>query len=267
LEGVIGTDPEFVMVSRRTRRIIAPHGVIHDPDPHNNRGQAAAIGVDGNRATSSIELRPGISDSGEELVNRMSDLMRSLRNHYHPPSVAYVAGAWVEPEPLGGHIHLGFPAVEWGDPRYGETVWRVYETIQGWKEMTEALNRNLFDDASLRARVRWARDQGRDFADSMSIRPHRLEEALVDGHVEYRYPPSWMMTPEAAYCYLGGAEVIMKHAFNMQHGVKVDWEEFVSRMFKDDGLRPESGLSLADAYKVAIKYTDTQQDIMDHWTE
>jgi hypothetical protein len=99
---VLGTDPEFVAVYRKTGKIRPAKHIISDDNKIN------AVGLDGQRTTASIELRPGISHSGEVLVDRMAYLLGRLRDHYHPPAIAYRSGAWVAPEPLGGHIHISW---------------------------------------------------------------------------------------------------------------------------------------------------------------
>lgn len=264
----LGTDPEAVLVVAKTGKIRRPHDIIEDRDPHSDQRPlgANAIGVDGNRETSSIELRPGVSSSGEDLVNRLADLIGLLASHYRPKGIVYRAGAYVDPEPLGGHIHLSWPETKPWTQSYSTTIWRVLETIAGWTEMANYLAPKLFPTAELDARILWARNNHRDFAGPASVRPATLDAAMQKSHIEYRYPPSWLMTPEAAYCFLGGAEQIATETFhNIGVGERIDWPKYVARMFADPGAAPEHGGNLVDALRVASKYS-TAVNFVENWT-
>jgi hypothetical protein len=253
-----GADPEFVAVALKTGKIVRPHNVINDPDPHGREGMATAIGVDGARETSSIELRPGISESGEDLVNRMADLIQQLVKHWKPKSIGYRAGAWVAPEPLGGHIHLGWNNVGvFGTRAYNNRSWQVTEVLSGWQVMNNQLVRALFVDAEVQERMRYATRNRLDYGMPLATRPQGgIPAAMLENHIEFRCPPSWLHTPEAAYCFLGGAEMIAKEVFVGKIGQEWDWDSYVRRMFSDPGCSPPNSPPLSEAYRVAQKYVN-----------
>ncbi len=255
----LGTDPEAVFVIKKTGTIRSPSDIIYDPDPHDVHGKATAVGKDGDRPTSSFELRPGRSDSGEVLVNRLADLIFKLHRHYHPAGVAYRAGAYYHPEPLGGHIHLSWPDTGgvFGN-LYTDMLWRVCEILKGFRASADFMMPKLFKEEQLVSRVEWARAQKRDFAFGLSIRPGTLDAVMKEAHVEYRYPPSWLDTPEAAYCFLGGAEFIVREVLDTPVGKARDWSAFAERMFTDAGMAPPNSPSLATALKVATRFAGSE---------
>lgn len=261
----LGTDPEALLVIRKSARIRSPMGIIHDPDPHDERGRATAIGRDGDRDTSSFELRPGRSQSGLELVNRMGDLLTRLHKHYHPNGIAYKAGAYWAPEPLGGHIHWSWQQTGpiLGD-KYANRLWQVVEAIKGFSAMSDHLIPYLFDAAQVKERANYAMNHRRDFGSSTSTRPTGLEAAMREAHIEYRYPPSWLDCPEAAYCFLGGAEFIVRDVMTAQIGKSRDWKKFVAEMYSDQAIAPPGSPSLAEAFNVAKRFV-AQDDFVTNW--
>lgn len=265
---VIGTDPEFVLVSKRNGKIRTPHDIVGEPDPHGRRSMPQGIGVDGDRPTASIEFRPGVSSSGEDLVNRIGDFIGMFRDHYNPPGIGLKAGAWAAPEPLGGHIHLGWDdSGTWGSALYNDKLWQVGEVIRGWQAKSDYLIPYLFSSKEVLARTKYANEHGLDYALKMSTRPQGgLQAAMTENHIEFRYPPSWLTTPEAAYCFLGGAEVIAKAVFNNPVGTRWDWPRFVEQMYSDPGLSPEHCAPLPGAFEVAKQYI-TVPDFGEHWSE
>lgn len=253
-EFALGADPEALLVIKRTGKIRSPQDIIYDPDPHDEIGKAAGIGKDGDRPTSSFELRPGRSTSGLVLVNRCADLISKLHKHYHPPGIVYRAGAFLEPEPLGGHIHLSWPKT--GDlfsRDAANRMWQVCEILKGFRTMTDFLIPSLFKAEEIQQRVAWAVKHGRDFASSVSMRPSSLEQIMGKAHVEYRYPPSWLDSPEAAYCFLGGAEIIVREVMSSSVGKAPNWSEYCRNMFVE-GMSPPGSPSLADALRVATEF-------------
>lgn len=278
MEFFLGADPEFVMVSAKTGRIRSPHDIVLDPRDRHELG--SAIGTDGLRQTSSLELRPGKSKSGEELVNRMADLLGRLAAHYHPKSICYRAGAYVAPEPLGGHIHLswhypppektkdGYPfPIHLPDAEYSDTVWRGLEWIRAMAVLTNILVPKIFDPVEVRGRITYASEHRSDFAFPYTVRPQGGIPAWIQaGHIEYRYPPSWLATPEAAYCFLGGAEIITRKIFSDPVGAVTDWEALLTGLFRDPKASPMGYIPLADALTVAERHVKIP-DIIDAWKE
>ena len=265
-EFLLGADPEFGIKNRRNGRSRTARDVIHDPDPHSQKVLGAAIGLDGDRPTASLELRPGTSMSGEELVHRMGDLIVKLRNHYHPPGIAYISGPWLDPEPFGGHIHISWTPTSSYTSDWSKKAWQISELLQGISEMSVFLTNTMFDPKLVKIRTQYAHEHGRDFANPKSTRPSTIEEILASGHVEYRYPPSWLMSPESAYCFLGGAEVIVREVFSAQLGKMNDWYEFTERMFKGEGISPPNSPSLATAFTVA-QIHKFPEDFTDNWVD
>lgn len=263
----LGTDPEALFVVKRTGKIRNPVDIIYDPDPHDEMGKATAIGKDGNRDTSSFELRPGRSDSAVVLVNRCGELLKKLHKHYHPKGIVYKAGAYVHPEPLGGHIHLSWPKRGgFFDQSYSNRLWQMCEILKGFRAMSDYLIPHLFNDMQVVERLEYAKANKKDFAYGMAIRPGTLEKAMEEAHVEYRYPPSWLDTPEAAYCFLGGAEFIVREVFDTPIGVERAWGEFVHRMYTDSGMAPPNSPPLADALTIARQFVNPP-DFMEHWVD
>lgn len=263
-EFFLGTDPEAVIVTRTQRKIRTAKDIISDPDPHSQKSElgANAIGLDGNRDTSSIEFRPGIAKTGEELVNRLATLCSRLHRHYHPRNILYQAGAYVAPEPLGGHIHVSWTGIEHPSIK----AWYVSEMIQGLAAMSNYLVPKMFNPTECQLRKEYAKQNNRDFASPESIRPKGIELASVENHFEYRYPPSWLMTPEAAYCFLGGAETIVAEVLNSKIGQVRMWPEFVEKMYSNGGISPNKGMNLEEAYKIAVKHSQPY-DFLDNWIE
>lgn len=266
----LGTDPESVLQIVATGKIRTAKDVI--TDVHKNNG----IGLDGERPTASIEFRPGIAKTGEDLVNALAVQINTLRNHYKPKGVIYRAGAWVTPEPLGGHIHFSWPAtLELGASE-------VHNILNGWKYLSNYLNPRFFDETELKKRINHAKHYGKDFAKPMAFRAgeqgnsaqggsnhgdpdkNTIVAALRTRHFEYRYPPSWLLTPEMAYCYLGGAEVVARRVIGGKFGTEMRWPKFIERMFTGD-VSPPNGPSLSDAFNVAVKFTDWNTDYTDNW--
>ena len=260
----LGTDPECVAVIKRTGRIRNPNEIIEEPDSAHHEGRTGAIGVDGSRPTSSIEFRPGTGRSGEDLVNRLGDLIVQLRAHYHPRGIAYKSGAWVDPEPLGGHIHYS-----WGEDKrltFSDQLWHMAEVIEGLSAQSGFLTPHLFNGEELKKRQRYAEAHNRkDFGYPRSIRPVSMEEGVENRHFEYRCPPSWLNCPETAYCYLGGAELIVREVRSKNVGTPTDWPRFVDAMYKE-GLRPPGGPPLSDAFRIAVRHKKPD-DFTDNWVE
>lgn len=265
----LGADPEGLLVVKKTGAIRTPADIVYDPDPHDSAGKATAIGKDGNRETSSFEFRPGRSSSSLALVNRIGELATRLYKHYHPPGVAYKAGAyWHAPngdEPLGGHIHLSWVGTGgiFG-PDYANKLWQVCEILKGFRAEAEFLHPKLFNENDLALREKYARTNGKDFAIGLAIRPHQLEEVMATSHLEYRYPASWLDSPEAAYCFLGGAEYIVREVFGGKVGQERDWAEFIKKMFTDESFAPPKAPPLAHALTVAMNNVGPES-FMDNW--
>ena len=265
-----GTDPEVAIVLAKTGAIRSPHDIVVDPANSRNE-RFGAVGVDGNRPTSPIELRPGVSASGEELVNRLADLFGMVVKHYHPRGIRYRAGAYIQnpggqSEPLGFHIHLG-----WRDPaspgtyEYNLNVFRVMEVISGWQAMADYLVPRLFLAEEVAARIDYAKRGNHDFALPLTFRPKEgLSRAISDRHIEFRFLPSCMQTPEAAYCALGGAEIIAKEVFGVDGMKKRDWPAFVAKMYTDAGVSPVGSPPVSEALDLAVRYVDVP-DIANTW--
>jgi hypothetical protein len=207
-----------------------------------------------------------MSCSAEELVNRMADLIAMLRTHYKPDRVMYRAGAFVNPEPLGGHIHFGWagrPAI--GSNEYNARVWRVMELISAWQAMGDFLEPRLWDQEEIQNRVAWARNnRRRDFGARFSVRPEGgVERIMAESHFEFRFLPSWLATPEAAYAALGGAEVLAREVISSSIGTNHDWPKFVAAMYSGSHA-PAGGLTLDRPLAVASRFK-VVEDFAPNW--
>src|SRR5690349_9060946 len=253
---MFGTDPEAgTVVARGAGYIWRPvTRIFEDPDKN------LAIGLDGHRDTASLEFRPGIQKSAEVLIHRLYELITLAVEYYHPPGLQYRTGAWVEPEPLGGHVHISW------DESVDPTTTDLRRLITGLNLAHGRLTHEMFPARDLRVRHEYAVANRRDYGRLGSIRPNDPYEALMDKHVEYRYPPSWLLTPEMAYCYLGSAEVIAQIALRegTQPGYK--WNPIFDAMFVDGTLNPPDGApSLARAYQIAKRFLNFNTDFTTFW--
>lgn len=274
----IGTDVEFVPTYKIRGSIRPAHDIVRETNDMRANGEILAIGRDGDRDTASMEFRPGASKSAETLVDNLYDLIKIVDEEYHPPGIIYRTGAFVHCEPLGGHLHLSWKPtlrdVRQDDDEIGPDLptqnlhmrW-VQRVLHGWRNMSSFLVSSLYPEADIIRRVSWAKAHHRDFAFINSIRPRQLRQALYEGHVEYRYPPSWLLTPEHAYCFLGGAEVIVRHVLDGTRLKKGKWNQFIYDMFNDEdaGIAPPNSPNLARAFKVASQYKDWKVDFIGNW--
>lgn len=251
-----GTDPEAGVVVRTANGRIVWRSVTRIfQDPEKN----LAIGLDGQRDTASLEFRPGIHESAEVLIHRLHELVNIAVDYYHPPGVQYRAGAWVEPEPLGGHVH-----VSWDD-NIRPTTSVIRKFVSGMNLVHEYLTARMFPEDDLRLRLQYSVGHERDYARLGSIRPNTPEAAMLDRHIEYRYPPSWMLTPEMAYCYLGTAEVIANLVLVQGVAPSMRWHPIMEAMLLEGTLDPEGGPSLAKSFAVALRHLDFNTDFAVNW--
>lgn len=251
-----GTDPECGVVTKHINNQYVWRPVtriFQDPDKN------LAIGLDGQRDTASLEFRPGIHGNAETLIHRLKELIDVAVGYYHPPGVQYRAGAWVDPEPLGGHVH-----VSWDD-NINPTPSQLRKFVTGLNLVHEHLTNKMFPAQDLTWRLQYSVGHDRDYARLGSIRPHTPEGAIADRHIEYRYPPSWLLTPEMAYCYLGTAEVIANMALVEGVPTTFRWGPVMQAMLVDGTLDPEGGPSLAKAYAVALRNLRFDTDFTDNW--
>lgn len=252
-----GTDPEAGTVVVRPNGTIRWRPVTHifqDPE------KTLAIGLDGQRETASLEFRPGIQKSAEILVHRLHELITLAVDFYHPPGMQYRTGAWIEPEPLGGHVH-----VSWDDS-IRPTSTDLRRMIVGLNALHEQLTTEMFPAEDLRIRHQYAVGHDRDYGRPGSVRPNNLEAAIAEQHIEYRYPPSWLLTPEMAYCYLGSAEVLANMALVEGIPERQRWQPVFNAMFVEGGLNPPGSPSLAVAYQIAKRHLNFQSDFTPAWT-
>lgn len=252
-----GTDPECGIVVKHTTgaHVWRPvTRIFQDPD------KILAIGLDGQRDTASLEFRPGIHCNAETLVHRLKELIDIAVDHYHPASVQYRAGAWVDPEPLGGHVH-----VSWDAELVNPTASQIRKFVTGLNLVHEHLTNKMFPENDLQKRLQYSVGHARDYARIGSIRPNTPEYVIANRHIEYRYPPSWLLTPEMAYCYLGTAEVLATLALVEGVPASFRWGTVMQAMLVDGTLNPEGGPSLAKSYAVATRNLDFNTDFTDNW--
>lgn len=251
----IGTDPEAGCVYKKSGHWRSLTGIFTDPT------KTGAIGLDGQRHTASLEFRPGIQKSSEILVHRLFDLVNKVRDYYHPPGISYRTGAWVDPEPLGGHVHFS-----WANMRV--TASQVHRLLTGLNVTQYRLIAELFPPDQLEKRRAWAISQQRDYAKLGAYRavPHKagtIAEVIAQQHIEYRYTPSWMLSPEMAYLFLSTAETVARMV--LLNDYSGEWDTVVTGMLEGD-LLPEPGApSIREAYQVTKRNLDWYQDFTDNW--
>lgn len=251
-----GTDPEAGVIARHITGVPVWRPVVRIfNDPEKN----LAIGLDGQRDTASLEFRPGIHRSAEILVHRLYELIKIAVDHYHPPGVEYRSGAWVDPEPLGGHVHISW------DEELRVLPTQIRKMVSGLNFVHEYLTTRMFPAADLTRRLQYSAGHQRDYARLGSIRPNTPEEAVGNRHIEYRYPPSWLLTPEMAYCYLGSAEVLANTALVEGVTPGYRWGPVMGAMLDEGTLDPPGGPSLAKAYAVALRHLDFNTDFVQNW--
>lgn len=251
----VGTDPEAGCVIKRTGEWRSLIQIFEDPD------KTGAIGLDGQRRTASLEFRPGIQRNSEILVHRLADLVNKVREYYHPPGIAYRTGAWVNPEPLGGHVHFSWRFLE-------PTPAQIRRLLTGLNVTQLKLITELFPADQLDARRRWAINNGRDYAKLGAFRavPHKVgtfAEVVATKHIEYRYTPSWLLTPEMAYLFLASAEVVARQV--LLENYAGTWRNLMTGILDGTFLPQPGAPSIRAAYQVARRNLDWKQDFTDNW--
>lgn len=245
---MLGTDVEILGVHKTRGTILNPRRVIGivDNDPHNEEGNATAIGCDGFRETSSIEFRPGVSTSPVTLVNRLGALCKQLHDYFHPEWMYYRAGAYYGGEPLGGHLHVGWPA------KYRFTILpaKITQLITALSKFTDSVSPGLFSMSELDERMQHARRNHRDYALPASYRPGSVPETLNEMHLEYRYPACWMNTPEEAFVFLGALYYLANTIFNNRIATPKMLDSLVEELLVSsdlmiDGINFQSNLETA----------------------
>jgi hypothetical protein len=126
----------------------------------------------------------------------------------------------------------------------------------------------LFPAEQLNSRRSWALREGRDYAKLGAYRaiPHRtgtLQDVLEMQHIEYRYTPSWLLTPEMAYVFLATAETVARMV--LLDDYKGAWGKVLADIL-NGGMLPQPGApSIREAYQIARRNLDWMQDFTDNW--
>ena len=101
---LIGADPEFVVLKRRTSRLVVASRYLR---------RHGALGVDSQRLYGSrnsrpiAELRPKPASDPEEVVQRIRQLLSRMPAKLRSKDVSWCAGSCPrEGYPIGGHVHL-----------------------------------------------------------------------------------------------------------------------------------------------------------------
>lgn len=113
---LMGADPEFVFV-HPDGQLEPAYNVFHRgnrAEGHNAANNGSEIGCDAHPEVAEMRPKPG---TPEQLVNNINAIMKKHRNVV-PKDVRWVAGSFVEGEPLGAHIHFDTPFREY----YGDVL-------------------------------------------------------------------------------------------------------------------------------------------------
>jgi len=169
---LVGCDPEFVALNARGTQINLAEHLSGDGE----------VGYDhGGRVG---EFRPEPTRGTYALTKRLQRLIRS--SSIEKLGAAKLrAGARVNRDTLGGHVHLGFPV-----PRSGDEKIAALDRVTGVLEALDILPMN--ECKSRREIGQYGR-----FSD---VRDSR-------GHMEYRTMASWLTDPKVAYLCLTAAKL------------------------------------------------------------
>ncbi|HEX6989473.1 MAG TPA: hypothetical protein VF282_08390 [Bacillota bacterium] len=176
---LIGADPEFMLVHRRTRRLIVASYYLR---------KEGALGLDNQRLTGSrsrrpiAEVRPRPAAEPEQVVQRIRRLLRRMPRRLRRGNVRWCAGSGPRGNyPIGGHIHFS------GLPLTAGLV-RALDTYL-------ALPLAMVEDP------RRARRRRRRYGFLSEVREKSWG-------FEYRTPPSWLVTPGYARAVLALTKLI-----------------------------------------------------------
>jgi len=192
----LGADPEFGYLNNLTGQ-----QVMADDINIRYTGRGGNVGLDGHPDIGEIRPAPGVRPA--EVVNNVRILIGALSSklaekaaYSHRMRVLKVkAGNMVGPDPVGGHIHLGFPKRFHRDTVYNDLVnvltYHFAPLAVLLEGREEARQRRM--NSTYGGLFNWRQQ------------PHGLE---------YRAPGSWIVEPGIAKAYLSLAYMVAHEFFN-----------------------------------------------------
>lgn len=101
----IGADPELCIVSPLTNRAISANSIL---SVGNATSPTTEFGLDGNPRT--LELRPHFATSPLELASNIFHILEDAKTKFPQVFRMNLRASW-EGQPIGGHIHIGYPDI------------------------------------------------------------------------------------------------------------------------------------------------------------
>jgi hypothetical protein len=180
---MIGCDPEFVIV--KSRKLVPMEQILKDGH------KTKKIGLD--MGWKVMELRPDPNEDIFILIAHIRHLLkRILKHHIGLRRCRFVAGHYASAEPLGGHIHIG--VVDSNESIATENFKIFLDKIIGGELM------GLINDTQ-RHRTRRTYGYGQRYI-------HHPDSFRVKNRIlEYRTPPSWLVSPSLTFMFLGLAKI------------------------------------------------------------
>jgi hypothetical protein len=191
---MIGCDPEFVIIKRR--KLVPMEQVLKDGR------KTKKIGLD--MGWKVMELRPDPSEDIFVLIAHIRHLLKHiLKHHTGLRNCRFIAGHYACYEALGGHIHI---SVVDSNESLTTQAFKIYlDTVISGGLM------KLINDKKHHA-TRKANGYGRDYVHDLWHDVFRSK----NGVLEYRTPPSWLVSPSLAFMFLGLAKICALLYLNKQ---------------------------------------------------
>jgi len=166
----IGCDPELIIFDKKTR--VRADAILH---------RAEIFGCDGHSSTA--ELRPAAHNDTREVLNNIASLLMWFKETF--PEYSLIAGAHVDGEPIGGHIHIGGTLY----PELNDRLDKVFYALNILVEPEEQTKKRS----------------------SVGSYGQRKEFRRKPWGIEFRTPLSWLLSPYHALAYLGLAKLIVQY--------------------------------------------------------
>lgn len=234
----IGADPEFVYETAQG----------HPEAAGNYQVRTGGFGTDGRNDTA--EIRPGSEGDVINLMTKIREILTLASENSRIKKLRMLGGAYVHGRPIGGHIHISHPELVYPG---GRAPTRNDRLRLGYRILTTRLMGKLLDavlyyglgntlEETLKGQKKGRLSAGYGMPGMIYLRVDGRHRGHGDGgepnRVEYRTPPSWLVSPELSLVYLGLAKLCTIIYLDMREGVK-----------NIERLRPgESGSKFEDPY-------------------
>lgn len=190
---LIGADPEFMLVHRRTRRLIVASYYLR---------KDGSLGLDNQRLAGSrsrrpiAEVRPRPAAEPEQVVERIRRLLRRMPRRLRRRTIRWCAGSGPRGDyPIGGHIHFSGLPLSAG--------------------LVRALDAYLALPLLMVEDPRRARRRRRRYGFLSEVREKSWG-------FEYRTPPSWLVSPGYARAVLALTQLVARHWRRLQRDPFLD---------------------------------------------